>query len=99
MNGCDHGAIERALVMQPALPFITVGSLQNMIESFTKAFAHLVRGAVGEGDGDDLIEVQFLLAQDVQVALNQDGRLAGAGAGSDGDVAVNGVGGSRLLGL
>src|SRR6185503_861969 len=50
MNGCDDRAIKRALVVEPLLTFVTLRRRKNLIKFFTESFAHLVRGAIREGD-------------------------------------------------
>ena len=45
--------------------------------------AHLVGSLVGEGHRKDLPGLGFVLAEDVRDAMNQNPRLAAAGAGQD----------------
>ena len=77
VNGSDHSAVQRALVIQPMPSLIWRDGLQNEIELFPESLAHLVGRAIGKGDGDDLIDVEFVFAQDVQVTLDQDRCLSG----------------------
>src|SRR6185503_21218844 len=56
VNRCNHGAVERALVVQPAAALFLVGDAQHLVKLAAQALVHFVRGAIGEGDGDDLID-------------------------------------------
>ena len=56
MNGCDDRAVERALVVEPLFTFVTLCRHKYLIKFLPESFAHLVRGAIGEGDGDYLID-------------------------------------------
>ena len=47
------------------------------------ALAHLLRGLVGEGDGEDLVRARLAGAHQVGDPVGEDAGLAGAGAGED----------------
>ena len=82
MDGANDRTVERALVSHPTLSLFSCARCENAIQVFSKPFAHLVGSAIGKGDGNDLIDIQvFILAQDVKVSLDQDGRLARARSG------------------
>ena len=57
-----------------------------MIELLSETLAHFVRRAIGEGDGDNLIDRKLALAQNVQVTLDEHRGFAGTRAGSYRDV-------------
>jgi len=99
VNGGDHGAVQRALVIQPVSPVVSRSGLQNEIELFPEPLAHLVGRAIGKRDGDDLIDVEVVFAQDVQIALDEHRRLARARPGRHRDVLLDLVCGSGLLRL
>ncbi len=60
--------------------------------------AHLGGGALGEGEGEDAVDPDAVLDDRVAVAVDQHGRLAGAGAGLEEGVAVAGRDRGGLLG-
>ena len=76
VNRGDHCAVERAFVVEPAAALFFVGDAQHLVELAAQAFAHFVGGAIGESDRDDLIDGETVFAEDVDVALDEDGRLA-----------------------
>jgi len=56
VNRCNHRAVERALIIQPPPALLLVRDAQHLVEFAAQAFVHFVGGAIGEGDGDDLID-------------------------------------------
>jgi hypothetical protein len=56
VDGRDDRAIERALVVEPALTLVTLSGRENPIKFFSESFAHFVGGPIGKGDSDDLID-------------------------------------------
>ena len=68
VNGRDHRAIERAFVIEPMLSLVSGAAVCRMqVELCSQSLAHFVGGAIGESDGDDLIDVEMRIAtQDVQ---------------------------------
>ncbi len=94
---CDHSAVECALVIQPAPAFFFIRDAQHLIEFIAQAPVHFVGGAIGEGNRDDLIDRETSLAQNVNVAFDEYGRLAGARPGRHRDVLIDLVGGGCLF--
>ena len=76
MDGCNDRAIKCALVSEQLLSLFTRSSLQELIELLPKALPHFVRGPIGEGDGDDLIDGKIVFEQDVKIALDEHRGLA-----------------------
>ncbi len=76
VNRRDHGAVERAFVVEPAPALLVVGDAQHLVEFAAQAFAHFVGGAIGESDRDDLIDGETVFAEDVEVTLDENSRLA-----------------------
>ena len=97
VNRGDYSTVQGAFVIQPPLSLSAGCDLQNVIESLSQTLAHLVRGPIGERDGHDLIDVQQVLAQNVQVALDQHSRLARTRPGGHRDVLAELVGGGGLF--
>ena len=71
----------------------------GLAEDGGDAFAHLPRGLVGEGDGQDLVGEGSPGQQDVGEAGGQHAGLAGAGAGEDQQRAVDGLDRGALFGI
>ena len=63
------------------------------------AVAHLARGLVGEGNGEDAPRADVLLADEVGDAVGDDARLAGAGPGEDQQRPVGLLDGFALAGV
>ena len=61
------------------------------------ALAHLGRGLVGKGDGEDGIRRDALRLNEIRNAVRDDARLARAGAGQDQDRTIRGLHGGALL--
>ena len=97
MNGSNHRSIERALKTEPTLSFIRRGREQNFIESGSEALAHFVCRAIGESDGDDLINGEVSFTEYVQVTLHQHRGFTGARAGGHRNVAIDGKSSGGLL--
>ena len=76
MNGSYDGAVQSAFVLEPAAALFVGRDAQHQVELAAQALAHFVRGAIGEGNCDDLIDREFVFAENVDVALDEDGRLA-----------------------
>ena len=68
-----------------------------MIKPRSKALAHLVCCAIGEGDSDDLINGEVSLAEDVQITLDQHGGFPGARTCGHRDVLLDLVSGRSLF--
>src|SRR5687768_16320416 len=98
MNGGDHSTIKRALVAEPTPSVIGRGGVQDQIELFSETLAQLVSRAICKGDSDDLIDIEVVVAEDVQVTLNEDSGFSGARPGRHRDVLIDLIGGSSLLG-
>ena len=100
MNRADDCAVERAFVSHPTLTFLTGAVSENAIQILSQAFAHFVCGAIGKGDGDDLIDIKTLVfAQDVKIALDEDGGFARARAGGYRNMPVKRVCSGCLFGF
>ena len=99
MNGGDDGAFQRALVTQPAHPLVAGTFAQQRIDLFPHALAHFIRGAVRKSDCDDVVYCDVLRAQNVKIALNQDGSLARARTRSHRKVTLDGVRSRCLFGF
>src|SRR6266545_1212256 len=97
MNGGDHGAVKSAFVIQPMPSLIGRGGLQNEIELLSKPLAHFIGGTIGKSDGDNLIDVELVFAEDVQVTLDEHRRLSGTRSGRYRDVFLDLVCGCCLL--
>ena len=74
-------------------------ALGRFAEDGGDAFAHLARGLVGEGDGQDLVGEGALGQQDVREAGGQDAGLAGAGTGQHQQRAIDGFDRRALFGV
>ena len=97
-RGADR-AIQSALVVKPMPALGGRGSLQNQVEFFPEPLAHFVRGAIGEGDSDYLIDVEVgVLTKDMKIALDQYRCLPRPRAGRHRDMFRYLVSGSGLLG-
>ena len=72
---------------------------EYLVEFCLEPLAHLIRGAIGKSDRDDLIYRDVFVAKNVEVSLDQDGCLARARTGGHGDVTVERVSGELLLGF
>src|SRR5262245_45591378 len=99
VNRGDDCAVQRPLVTYPANPLAGSRGAQKLVELTPEPFAHLVSRAVGKGDGDDLVYSNAGGSEDMQVALDENGRLAGARTGGNRDVAVERMRGQFLLWL
>src|SRR5256885_9405990 len=98
MDGSDYRTIKRALVIQPKPSFICRCGLQDEIELISETLAHLVGGAIGKGDGNNLIDIEVrILAQDVEVTFDEHRRLARARSSRHRDVLVDLVSGGCLF--
>ena len=73
--------------------------LQNLVQPGSQTLAHLVCRSIRERDGNNLIDGKVVLAQDVQVTLDQHGGLAGTRPGGHRDVFLDLVCGRSLFGL
>src|ERR1051325_10696076 len=97
VNRSDHCAVEGAFVIKPAPTLVAGRDAQHVIEIRAQALAHFISGAVGECDGDDLIDSEAVFAEDMQVAFDQDRRFTRAGSGRDGDMFTYFVSGCGLF--
>src|SRR5712692_10949195 len=99
VNRGDHSAFKRALVSQPAMPLVSNGCAEQLVNLLAHALSHFVRGAIRERDRDDVVDGNFLGAKDFEIALNEHERLARARPGRDREVPVERVRGESLFGL
>src|SRR4029079_16886015 len=91
MDGCNHGSVERPLMAHPDPAFIRGGRAKQLIKLPAQSLAHFVGGAIGEGDGNDLVYRNVASAKDVEVAFDQYGGLARARSGGDRDMPIDSV--------
>ena len=75
-----------------------IDAARRAADQVDDAFAHLVGGFVGEGDGED-VPGSDALGDEVGDAAGDDAGFAGAGAGEDEQGAVDVVDGGALLGV
>jgi hypothetical protein len=99
VDGGDYRTFERALVPQPSATLIAFSGAQKLVNSRANTLAHLIRCAIREGDSNDVINRDVLGAENLEVALNQDGRLTRSRSGSNREMSVESVGGNGLFGL
>ena len=98
VDGADGDVADAIAQRQPArAPRVALGGGAAQLRD--DALAHLGGGLAGEGDGQDVRGIDAD-AQQVDVALHQHRRLAGAGRGLEHDVVarIDGVGARRLVG-
>ena len=75
VDGADDGPVHLSLV---------AGQMVLGHDLAADALPHFCGGGVGEGDGGDVADA--VVAEEGEVALDEDAGLAGAGAGGDDDV-------------
>ena len=78
MNGVDAGAVHRR---QPLRPQVDAGFVGGVVQAFLQRFAHpiphFLRCFLGEGDGDQLVQLPVGVAiQQREVAFDQHVGLA-----------------------
>ncbi len=66
--------------------------VEESLQALAQPELHFIGGFVGEGEGDDLGDLQRLgiAQQQMHQAIDEQGRLAGAGAGGDDQIAIEG---------
>src|SRR6185503_20850086 len=92
----DDGAVESAFVVEPMPALRFIRDAKHQVDFAAKAFAHFVRSAIRKSDGYDLIYGEAVFAEDVDVALDEDGGLARPRPGRHRDVFADLVGGCGL---
>ena len=93
----DHSPFQRALMSQPALTLVAFSYAEQVVNRCAHALAHLVRGTIRERDGDDVIDGDFLGAENLEIAFDQHERFTRARPGGDREVAVERARGGLLF--
>jgi len=84
---------------QPPATLVAFSVAQKLVNSRADTLAHLIGCAIGESDSNDVINRDVPGAEDLEVALNQDGSLTRSRSGRNREMSVESVGGNCLFGL
>jgi hypothetical protein len=98
VDGRDPGPLARLRRLDQRLPHLALGRERPAVELLPHPPPQLVGRPLGEGEGEDPLDPRLGVERRGAEAVDQHGRLAGAGAGSQEDVAVALRYGLELLG-